>query len=223
MSKLIEVKELKKSYKKGEKIISVLSGINLEVEEGEFLSITGSSGVGKSTLLHILGFLDIPDDGLINFNGKDITKFSEVERAGIRNKEIGFVFQFHYLIPEFNALENVMMPGMIEGKNREEVAEIAHDLLTQVGLEERMDHKPSELSGGEQQRVAIARALTNSPSILLMDEPTGNLDTVTGENVFGIIKLLQENKKQTIILVTHNEDLANEAHRSLKLAEGILK
>ncbi|MCS7229396.1 MAG: ABC transporter ATP-binding protein [Candidatus Kryptonium sp.] len=200
--------------------IHVLKGIDLEIERGEVVAVVGASGAGKSTLLHILGALDRPTDGKVFVNGVDVFQMNDVELAKFRNKKIGFVFQFHHLLPEFTAIENVAMPAMIAGKRFEEVKGRAYELLKEVGLADRIEHKPSELSGGEQQRVAVARALMNSPEIVLADEPSGNLDSKNAEALHDLIFELNEKHGQTFIIATHNEKLAERADRIVKIVDG---
>jgi len=202
--------------------LKVLKGINVEIFEGEIVSIVGPSGAGKSTLLHLIGTLDKPTSGEIFFNGENVFKLSSNELARFRNTQIGFVFQFHHLLPEFTAIENVCIASMIGGKSIKEVEEKAKELLTEVGLGERLNHKPSELSGGEAQRVAIARALINSPKIVLADEPTGNLDSKNSEEVMGLIFDLRKKYNKTFVIVTHNEKFAQMTDRTLKMTDGII-
>ena len=215
---LIEVKDLKKSYQitKVNKL-NVLKEISIKIYKEEIATIIGKSGAGKSTLLHILGTLDKPDSGTVLFEGKDVFKQKEKQIAEFRSKEIGFIFQFHHLLPEFSAIENVMIASMIAGKTDRKKAE---ELLTEVGLKERIDHKPSELSGGEAQRVAIARALVNSPKLILADEPTGNLDTETANSITDLIFHLRKKYKQTFVIVTHNEEFARNCDRIISLQDG---
>ena len=220
MKELIQVQQLSKSFGNGAKRIEVLKGIDLTLLEGERTSIVGASGVGKTTLLHILGTLDRPTSGKVLWGGRDIFALNEKELALFRNREIGFVFQFHHLLPEFNALENTMMPCLIQGLSEREASDRAEVILSQVGLKERMTHKPGELSGGEQQRVAVARALVLEPKILLADEPTGNLDTQTGESVFALLQELNQIKGVTLIIVTHNLQLAAQLPRQIHLIDG---
>jgi lipoprotein-releasing system ATP-binding protein len=200
--------------------VDVLKGIDLTFNQGERAAIVGVSGVGKTTLLHILGTLDRPTTGKVLYRGKDIFTLNERELALFRNREIGFVFQFHHLLPEFNALENTMMPCLIQGISKKEAAFRAETILSLVGLKERLSHKPGELSGGEQQRVAVARALVLEPKVLLADEPTGNLDTKTGESVFHLLQELNQIKGVTLIVVTHNLKLASQLPRQINLADG---
>ncbi|MBI2422912.1 MAG: ABC transporter ATP-binding protein [Candidatus Hydrogenedentes bacterium] len=220
MTKIIECVDLTKSYHDGSRDLHILQGVSLHVNAGEILAITGPSGVGKSTLLHILGTLDTPNSGTLYFNGKDVKKMGRGEVNRIRNNEIGFVFQFYHLLPEFNALENVMMPALAAGKTRKQCKARAEELLEKVGLTERMTHKPGQLSGGEQQRVAIARALFNEPSIVLSDEPTGNLDESTGAGVLNLLLELQRSEGLTLVIVTHDLQLATKADRWIVIHEG---
>lgn len=214
---LLKATGIKKSFGR----LKVLKGVDLEVCSGELLSIMGASGAGKSTLLHILGTLDQPDEGDVIYSGKSLFERDERECALYRNREIGFVFQFHHLLTEFTVLENVMMPCLIGGIKRKDAVERAERVLARVGLSERLTHLPGELSGGEQQRVAVARALVMSPKLLLADEPTGNLDTETGEEVFNLLKDLNS-EGLTIVLVTHNMELSKRAHRIVKIKDGII-
>jgi lipoprotein-releasing system ATP-binding protein len=218
---LIEVKNLKKSYPiTKSNSLKVLKGINLKIYREEIAVIVGKSGAGKSTLLHILGTLDRPDSGKILFDNKDIFEQRDKQISEFRSKEIGFIFQFHHLLPEFTALENVMIASMISGspdKNNSEA------LLTEVGLQERINHKPSELSGGEAQRVAIARALINSPKLILADEPTGNLDSENADSIIDLIFNLRKKYNQTFVIVTHNEEFAKKCDRIIHLQDGIVE
>ena len=220
MNKVIECRNLKKYFHDGSRELRILDGVNLEVREREILAIGGPSGVGKSTLLHIMGTLDKPTDGDVLFQDKELSKLSRPIVHRIRNHEIGFVFQFYHLLPEFTALENVMMPALCKGMRRAACRERAQDLLEKVGLSERMTHKPGKLSGGEQQRVAIARALFNEPSVVLSDEPTGNLDEHTGESILDLLWELNERENMTLVIVTHDDRLARKAHRWVYLHEG---
>ena len=206
----------------GEERIEVLRALDLAVAEGEMLGIIGASGAGKSTLLHILGLLDDPSSGKVLYEGKDPFAMSRNERAEIRNRQIGFIFQFHHLLPEFTALENVAMPALIAGVDPQSAAARACDLLAEVGLEARRNHHPGELSGGEQQRVALARALILEPKILFADEPTGNLDSANGEEVYSLLVRCNEVFGTTIVMVTHNEALARRLDRTLTLIDGRL-
>jgi lipoprotein-releasing system ATP-binding protein len=202
--------------------IEVLRGLDLAVEAGEVVVIIGASGAGKSTLLHILGTLDAPDRGEVRIRGIDPRACSPGELDRLRNRDIGFVFQFHYLLPEFTALENVMMPAVIGGRGREQAEERSRALLRDVGLEERLFHRPAELSGGEQQRVAVARSLVNEPSIVLADEPSGNLDDRTSENLHALLRELSRSKRQTFVVVTHKRELLARADRAFVLEGGTL-
>ncbi len=222
----IIVRNVDKSYFYNGKQLRVLKGVNLEIKAGEILAIVGPSGAGKSTLLHILGALDRPTKGEVFLDDADITQLNDDELSYLRNQRVGFVFQFHHLLPEFTALENVLLPGLIRidsNKNkykREDIKNKALNILQEVGLKDRIDHKSSELSGGEQQRVAIARALINDPQIILTDEPTGDLDGKNSEIVNNLLWNLSREKKQTLIIVTHNEDLAKKADRIIHLVDG---
>ena len=220
MKELIQVEQLFKAYGNGAKRVEVLKGLDLTFFQGERAAIVGASGVGKTTLLHILGTLDRPTSGKVLYEGKDIYALNERDLALFRNREIGFVFQFHHLLPEFSAMENTMMPCLIQGIPKKESASRAEGILTLVGLKERLSHKPGELSGGEQQRVAVARALVLEPKILLADEPTGNLDTKTGESVFDLLQELNQIKGVTLIVVTHNLKLAEKLSRQIQLIDG---
>jgi lipoprotein-releasing system ATP-binding protein len=220
LKELIQVQQLLKSYGNGTKRVEVLKGVDLNFSRGERAAIVGASGVGKTTLLHVLGTLDRPTGGKVFYEGKDIYALNEKELALFRNREIGFVFQFHHLLPEFSALENTMMPCLIQGIPKKESASRAEAILTLVGLKERLSHKPGELSGGEQQRVAVARALVLEPKVLLADEPTGNLDTKTGESVFDLLQQLNQIKGVTLIVVTHNLKLAEKLSRQIQLIDG---
>lgn len=220
MNKLIQVQQLFKSFGNGTKKVEVLKGIDLTFSQGERVAIVGASGVGKTTLLHILGTLDRPTAGKVLYGGRDVFTLNEKELAFFRNQEIGFVFQFHHLLPEFNALENTMMPCLIQGMSKKEASLRAEAILTLVGLKERLFHKPGELSGGEQQRVAVARALVLEPKILLADEPTGNLDSKTGESVFALLQELNQMKEVTLVIVTHNPNLAAHMPRQILLVDG---
>ncbi len=221
-SALLEVKGIQKLYQKGKLKVPVLKGVNLAVKKGETIAIVGSSGAGKSTLLHIMGTLDEPTVGKVYFNGQDIFKKSEDERCYFRNRSLGFVFQFHYLLPEFSALENVMMPGMIAGMGGKTLESSAKDLLAQVGLSHRFTHKPSELSGGECQRVALARALVMRPEIVMADEPTGNLDSENSTMLMDLLLGLNRSLGVTIFVVTHDQVLAKNMDRVLEMKDGRL-
>ncbi|ABC78130.1 ABC transporter ATP-binding protein [Syntrophus aciditrophicus] len=217
---MIQVRNLKKTFIKDGNRIEVLRGLDLKIEDGTSLAILGVSGAGKTTFVHILGTLDHPTSGEVLFNGLDVFNWPEKKLASFRNRTIGFVFQFHNLLPEFSSLENTMMPALISGMPRRNALERAETLLHDVGLGDRMTHKPSELSGGEQQRVAVARALVMEPEILLADEPTGNLDTETGRKIEDILLELNRQKGITLIVVTHNQSLAGRMSRSIGLRDG---
>jgi len=221
MSNVIECKGLRKSYHDGTRELRVLRGIDLVVNDGEILAISGPSGVGKSTLLHLLGTLDRPSAGEIWFRGKNLAKVRGRALNRLRNEDMGFVFQFYHLLPEFTALENVMMPALCRGKRRSACKARAADLLGRVGLAERTTHKPGQLSGGEQQRVAIARALFNNPSLVLADEPTGNIDEATAAGLIELLWGLNETDGITLVIVSHDETIAAKAHRWVHLHEGL--
>ncbi len=223
MNNLLEVRGLCKTYGTGASKVEVLKGIDLDLAQGTTVALVGASGAGKSTLLHLLGALDRPSGGAVLYRGNELFKKSDRDLAVFRNKSIGFVFQFHHLLPEFTALENVMMPALIARVKREEAKATAEELLADVGLAHRLTHRPGELSGGEQQRVAIARALALSPELLLADEPTGNLDMKTSEGVHALLADLQQKKGLTLVVVTHNERLASAMGRVVRLADGKLE
>jgi lipoprotein-releasing system ATP-binding protein len=213
---------IEKYYKDVGNRIDVLKGVDLHLPQGEMISIVGASGTGKTTLLHILGTLDRPTAGNLLYDGVEVLKKNDIELSAYRNKAIGFVFQFHHLLPEFTALENVMMPGLIAGHDKKQMAEEAADILGKVKLSERIQHKVGELSGGEQQRVALARAIIMKPLLLLADEPTGNLDTKTGYKVFNLLQEMSAEYSLSAVMATHNLELAGEMNRCLTLAEGKL-
>lgn len=202
--------------------LQVLKGISLKVDKGEIISITGSSGAGKTTLLQIMGSLDKPDSGRVLYNGRDITAMGEKELSSFRGEHIGFVFQFHQLLPEFTAKENIMIPMLIAGKNMHDSASRACELLEMLGLKERSEHKPSELSGGEKQRIAVARALANKPDVILADEPSGSLDTRNKEELHNLFFKLRDLLGQTFVIVTHDESLASMTDRTIHLLDGII-
>lgn len=218
----LELRKINKIYKGKTENIHILKDLDLKVYEGEFISILGKSGSGKSTLLNVIGMLDSIDDGEIFIEEKKIDRGNEKDIDEIKNKKIGFVFQFHYLLPEFTALENVMLPALLKGEDKRKTEEKAKKLLEEVGLGERLHHKPSELSGGEKQRAAISRALINDPEILLADEPTGNLDEETSNNIHSLFKRINIEKKQTIIVVTHSRELSNITDKKYYLRGGKL-
>jgi lipoprotein-releasing system ATP-binding protein len=220
MSSLLEICDLCKAYGTGSNRLEVLSGINLNLLAGTTTALVGASGAGKSTLMHLLGALDRPTSGTVIFRGEDIFKKTERQLAAFRNRSIGFVFQFHHLLPEFTALENVMMPALIARTPRPIAREAAETLLQDVGLGQRLSHRPGELSGGEQQRVAIARALALEPELLLADEPTGNLDMKTSDGIHAMLTELQVKKGLTLVIVTHNERLAAAMGTTIHLLDG---
>lgn len=213
---MLIAKQLYKSY--GD--LAILKGINLEVQQGEVVSIVGASGAGKTTLLQLLGTLDTPDSGEISINGIKPFSLGSKELSAFRNQHIGFIFQFHQLLPEFTAVENIILPALIKGTAKKEAEEMAADLLELVGLTHRSAHKPAELSGGEQQRIAVCRALINKPSLLLADEPSGNLDSQNALELHKLFFTLREKFNQTFVIVTHNEQLANQADRKLVMKDG---
>ena len=223
MKMLLEVRDVKKTYRMGKVLVPALRGVSFDVKEGEFLTIFGPSGSGKSTLLHLMGCLDRPDEGEILIDGENVLKLSDDKLAELRLTKIGFVFQFFNLLPRLTALQNVELPLTIAGMPEKEAREKAEKTLKLVGLEARMNHRPFELSGGEQQRVAIARALINDPEIVLADEPTGNLDTKTGWEIVQLMKRLNEEKGQTFIVVTHDPHIAETAHRIVHLKDGVVE
>lgn len=222
MSSLISLTGLCKSYSMGSSTVEVLRGIDLEIDAGTTTALIGASGAGKSTLLHILGALDRPSSGSVRYRDEELFRRSEQQLADFRNRNIGFVFQFHHLLPEFTALENVLLPALINRQPRQRAEQQARQLLEQVGLGHRVQHRPGELSGGEQQRVAIARALVLGPELLLADEPTGNLDMKTSEAIHELLARLQQETGITLVIVTHNERLAAGMERVVRLVDGII-
>ena len=223
MDALIQVKDLHKTYFSDSKPLEVLKGVSLEIEAGEALAILGASGAGKSTLLHLLGALDRPTSGDVRFRGRCLYELSEPDLCEYRNQKTGFVFQFHHLMPMLSALENTLLPGMIGGLSQGESRERAAEVLAQVGLASRLEHRPAELSGGEQQRVAIARALLMNPEVLLADEPTGNLDSKTGGEIADLLLDLKKKKNMTLVVVTHNEELSHRLSRQVQITDGRIK
>jgi lipoprotein-releasing system ATP-binding protein len=220
MNNLLEVRGLCKTYGSGSNRLDVLIGIDLDLQPGSTTALVGASGAGKSTLMHLLGALDRPTSGAVSFNGENIFNKNDRQLADFRNRSIGFVFQFHHLLPEFTALENVMLPALIGRMPRQEAQKKAEGLLEDVGLGQRMTHRPGELSGGEQQRVAIARALSLDPELLLADEPTGNLDMKTSDGIHAMLARLQAQKGLTLVIVTHNERLAAAMGTTIHLLDG---
>lgn len=222
--KILAAENIHKSYPMGKSMeLQVLKGIDMEIRQGEILAIIGPSGVGKSTLLHILGALDRPNTGNVRINATDVFTMGDRQLAGFRNRTVGFVFQFHHLMPEFTALENVAMPGLIARQNSRQIYQKARDLLEEVALQDRMEHRPRELSGGEQQRVAFARSLINDPTIVLADEPSGNLDLTNSTALHQLIWDLVRQKEKTFVVVTHNRELASQADRIIELYDGRIK
>jgi len=220
MSELMRCENIYKTYRTGPAAVEVLKGLDLEVQENSIVAISGASGIGKSTLLHIMGVLDEPTDGRVLLRGTDVTHLDRRRLNRVRNDEIGFVFQFYHLINEFTALENVMLPALVQGRRIDELKPRAIELLDAVGLAERMDHKPNELSGGEQQRVAIARALFNEPALILADEPTGNLDEQTSEGIVALLWDIHRRLGTTLVIVTHEPEIAARAHQWVRIEDG---
>jgi len=216
---IIQIKNLTKIFGDGVEI-KALDGVDLDIERGEFLAIVGPSGSGKSTLLNQIGILDTPTSGTILLNGVDITRMSDRERSKTRNRELGFIFQYHHLLPDFNAIENVMMPLLINSVKRSKARKMASRMLEEVGLADREDHRPNQLSGGQNQRVAIARALVNRPDIVIGDEPTGNLDSKASDAIYELLRMLNREHEQTFILVTHDEEMAAKTDRIIRLVDG---
>ena len=220
---ILKVRNLTRTYVENKVSTAVLKGINLDIEAGKITAVTGKSGSGKSTLLHILGTLDKPTSGEIIFKGQDLTTLSNDAKAAFRNKNLGFIYQFHYLLGDFTALENVMLPSLIGGSSEKEAKEKALRILEQVGLKDRVDFHPGELSGGQRQRVAIARALCHDPDLILADEPTGNLDAANAASVFELFSSLVKEKKTTVIMVTHDETLATLCDRKVVIKDGVIE
>ncbi len=222
MSGLITARNLSKSFTNGGARIDILKDLNFDLSAGETIAIVGASGIGKSTLLHILGTLDRPDSGHLFYKGEDVFLYDDVTLARFRNKSVGFVFQFHHLLPEFNAVENTMMPALIGGENKRNASRAAEDLLVRVGLKDRLLYRVGKLSGGEQQRVALARALVLKPAVLLADEPTGNLDESNSEDIHSLLIELNRELSMTLVVVTHNSQLASFMSRRITIADGKL-
>ena len=217
---LLSARALTKTYTMGKRSLEVLRGVDLDVTRGEFLALRGASGAGKSTLLHLIGGLDLPNAGEIRFDGQDLVAFSERKLTEFRNRRVGFIFQAYHLLPELDALENVCLPARMARISVATVEARGRELLARVGLKDRLDHKPSELSGGEQQRVAIARALINEPELILADEPTGNLDSKTGGEIIELLKSLRVEKNTTLVIATHDAKVAANAERVIELVDG---
>ncbi|MCY2687836.1 ABC transporter ATP-binding protein [Salinimicrobium sp. TH3] len=222
MSSVIKIRQITRDFNLGQEVVKVLKGIDLEIEKGEYVAFMGPSGSGKSTLMNLLGCLDTPTSGQYILNGKDVSKMTDDELAEIRNKEIGFVFQTFNLLPRTTALENVALPMIYAGASKSQRKERAEKVLADVGLADRMDHKPNQLSGGQRQRVAVGRALVNNPSIILADEPTGNLDSKTSLEIMNLFDEIHRSGN-TVILVTHEEDIARHAHRIIRLRDGMIE
>jgi len=220
MGTLVAVEAVTKTFVHEGRQVPILNGIDLSIDQGEMMCVVGPSGAGKSTLLHLLGTLDLPSEGRILYDGQDVTTYSSSRLADFRNRSIGFVFQFHHLLPEFTALENVLMPGRIRGERRGDIEQRARDLLIEVGLAQRLTHRPGELSGGEQQRVALARALIMNPRLVLADEPTGNLDTTTGRAMHELLFGLNQTRGTTFLVVTHSRELAEQMPRVVQMRDG---
>lgn len=220
---LVVVRNLKKTYALGSRRVEVLRGVDLEIAAGDFLVLRGASGAGKSTLLHLIGGLDVPNEGTVTIGRRNLHGLSSAELARFRNRHVGFVFQSYHLLPELDALENVCLPARMQRMDAEAAAQRARALLERVGLGQRTDHLPAELSGGEQQRVAIARALINAPALLLADEPTGNLDSHTGEEIVALLKELRAEQRTTLVVATHDARVAAHAPRTLSLLDGCLE
>ena len=222
MSNIIKIRQIIRDFQLGNETVHVLKGIDLDIERGEYLAIMGPSGSGKSTLMNLLGCLDTPTAGSYVLNGKDVSQMSDDELAEIRNKEIGFVFQTFNLLPRTTALDNVALPMVYAGASKKERTARAEEVLEDVGLSDRMDHRPNQLSGGQRQRVAVGRALVNKPSIILADEPTGNLDSKTGDEIMGLFNEIHK-AGNTVIMVTHEEEIAAHAHRIIRLRDGLIE
>ena len=221
--RLLVAEGVHKSFLHEGNVVEVLRGVDLVINEGEMVCVVGASGAGKSTLLHLLGTLDLPTKGKITFADRDLTRMNSSQLAAFRNEKIGFVFQFHHLLPEFDAVENVMMPGLVRGKPRGPLRERARALLEEVGLAHRLDHRPGELSGGEQQRVALARALVMEPAVVMADEPTGNLDSETSDSIHQLFFQLNQSRRTTFLIVTHSRELAKRMPRVVSMKDGVIQ
>lgn len=219
---LVRVRQLRKRFVHEGNLVEVLKGVDLEIDRGEMVCVVGKSGAGKSTLLHLLGTLDLPTSGSIEYEGRDVTQLPSNQLAAFRNERIGFVFQFHHLLPEFDAVENVMMPGLVRGAARAPLRKRALELLNEVGLGHRLKHRPGELSGGEQQRVALARAIVMEPAVVLADEPTGNLDSGTSDAIHRLFFDLNQSRGTTFLIVTHSRDLAGRMPRVVEMRDGVV-
>ncbi|MBT4127404.1 MAG: ABC transporter ATP-binding protein [Nitrospina sp.] len=222
MPYLLEAIDLHKNYKTNEQVLHILSGASLKLKAGEMLGIIGASGVGKSTLLHVLGGLDLPETGQVLFHGEDICSKENTYLENFRNQRVGFVFQFFNLLSDFTALENAMFPALISRVDKREARELAEELLVQVGLKDRLNHKPSQLSGGESQRVALARSFINKPDLILADEPTGNLDQKASDSLIELIQSLNHKLQQTVVIVTHSQRIASKMNRIVELVDGVI-
>ncbi|MBT4260073.1 MAG: ABC transporter ATP-binding protein [Nitrospina sp.] len=222
MPYLLEAIDLYKNYKTAEQVLHILSGASLKLKAGEMLGIIGASGVGKSTLLHVLGGLDLPETGQVLFHGEDICSKENTYLENFRNQRVGFVFQFFNLLSDFTALENAMFPALISRVDKREARELAEELLVQVGLKDRLNHKPSQLSGGESQRVALARSFINKPDLILADEPTGNLDQKASDSLIELIQSLNHKLQQTVVIVTHSQRIASKMNRIVELVDGVI-
>jgi lipoprotein-releasing system ATP-binding protein len=221
---MLEARNLHKVYQQNANQLHVLKGIDLTIRKGDVLAIVGPSGAGKSTLLHILGGLDQPTQGEVLFENQAIYKLKDAQRAKVRNSKLGFIFQFYHLLAEFTALENVILPALVKAdlKSMDSMKSKGQELLTQVGLKDRFDHKPNQLSGGEQQRVAVARAMVNDPQIIFCDEPTGNLDSASGQAIIDLLMNLNAKNQQTLVIVTHDENIAKRSHKVIRMKDGML-
>ncbi len=219
---MLELENIFKSFRHSGNLIEVLKGINLTIDQGKSLAVTGASGVGKSTLLNIMGTLEPPTEGIVRFDQRNVNELDDASLCQLRNRQLGFVFQFHHLLPEFDALENTIMPALIGRSSKQKAMEMAREILIKVGLEKRLHHRIGELSGGEQQRVAIARALIMRPKLLLADEPTGNLDRITGEGIVDLLLQLNQDEGLAMVIATHNQHLAERMSQQKEIADGRL-